>query len=171
MREIFRSENKRLRQEDDQLRAKLDELHGKLEKQQEQMVKLQRENQKLRRVDSKIKEVIRQRDQNDTHDFDTKIRNSLRHNKTAEELMEMMRNEINNFLINEKICVGGVLKNHGAYDGRTNTVTVPFGRTFPRKPTVVAALSYVNGRNPAKQSYANTWVVKATSSTADILVK
>jgi len=191
--EMFRRETQRLRHDDHQLRAKLDELqgqnkklqgqndnlHGKLDKQQEQMAKLQKENLKqiaelrmLRRADSKIKKVIRQRDQNDTREFDTKIKQSLRQNDVTSEIKKMMRNEINNFLINEKICVAGYLKNHGADNGGDKTVTVPFGRVFPRKPTVVAALSYVDKTITESDNRlaAHTYVKKTTNSTADIRV-
>merc|ERR1712142_166386 len=178
--EIFRRETERLRQDDAQLRAKLEELHGKLdklhkrdEKQQDQnqklqkeMAELRKENQKLRRAGSKINKVIRQRDQNETQEFDAKIKNSLRQDDVNGPIKKMMRIEINNFLTNERICVGGVGGNGG-----TKTVTVPFGRTFPRKPTVVAALSYVHGSDPAKiVSGAWTRVEKTTNSTADIYV-
>merc|ERR1712142_1223088 len=182
--EIFRRETERLRQDDAQLRAKLEELHGKLdklhkrdEKQQDQnqklqkeMAELRKENQKLRRAGSKINKVIRQRDQNETQEFDAKIKNSLRQDDVNGPIKKMMRIEINNFLTNERICVGGAITNHGADNGKSNTVTVPFGRTFPRKPTVVAALSHVSTSTAAKQVFAYTYVQKNTNSTADIYV-
>jgi len=131
--EIFRRETDR--QEDDQLRAKMDKLQGQNDKrdkkQQEQITKLQKENQKLRRANSKINKVVRQRDQNVTQEFDNMIRNSS-------ELKKMMREEINNFLINEKICVGGLLDHiSGAWNVKQTTVTVDFGHAFPRKPMVL----------------------------------
>jgi len=178
--ELFRRETEKLRQEDGQLRARLEELQGQNEKlhkrdekQQKRMAKLEKENQKLRRADSKINKVIRQRDQNETQEFDAKIKNSLRQNDVSSAIKRMMRNEINNFLTNERICVGGEITNHGANNGAgTKTVTVPFGRTFPRKPTVVAALSYVYGYYPSKvEVYASTFVKKTTNSTADIYVR
>merc|ERR1712142_1182588 len=183
--ELFRRETEKLRQEDGQLRAKLEELQGqnvhlheKLdtlhkrdEKQQKRIAKVEKENQKLRRAGSKINKVIRQRDQNETQEFDTKIKNSLRQNDVSSAIKKMMRNEINNFLTNERICVGGAITNHGADNGKSNTVTVPFGRTFPRKPTVVAALSHVSTSTAAKQVFAYTYVQKNTNSTADIYVR
>merc|ERR1712142_869870 len=184
--EIFRRETERLRQDDAQLRAKLEELHGKLdklhkrdEKQQDQnqklqkeMAELRKENQKLRRAGSKINKVIRQRDQNETQEFDAKIKNSLRQNDVSSAIKKMMRNEINNFLTNERICVGDRISDHGANNGGQKTVTVPFGRTFPRKPAVVAALSYVYGYYPSKvEVYASTFVKKTTNPTADIYVR
>merc|ERR1712142_906373 len=163
--DLFRSEVEKLRQEDGQLRAKLEELHKRDEKQQKRMAKLEKENQKLRRAGSKINKVIRQRDQNETQEFDAKIKNSLRQDDVNGPIKKMMRIEINNFLTNERICVGGVGGN-----GETKTVTVPFGRTFPRKPTVVAALSYVHGSDPAKKVQGATTVKKTTNSTADVHV-
>merc|ERR1712042_2616 len=168
--DLFRSEVEKLRQEDGQLRAKLEELHKRDEKQQKRMAKLEKENQKLRRAGSKINKVIRQRDQNETQEFDAKIKNSLRQDDVNGPIKKMMRIEINNFLTNERICVGGAITNHGADNGKSNTVTVPFGRTFPRKPTVVAALSHVSTSTAAKQVFAYTYVQKNTNSTADIYV-
>merc|ERR1712042_418735 len=175
--ELFRRETEKLRQEDGQLRAKLEELHKRDEKHQDQnqklqkrIAKLEKENQKLRRADSKINKVIRQRDQNETQEFDAKIKNSLRQDDVNGPIKKMMRIEINNFLTNERICVGGAITNHGADNGKSNTVTVPFGRTFPRKPTVVAALSHVSTSTAAKQVFAYTYVQKNTNSTADIYV-
>merc|ERR1712042_123447 len=175
--ELFRRETEKLRQEDGQLRAKLEELHKRDEKHQDQnqklqkrIAKLEKENQKLRRADSKINKVIRQRDQNETQEFDAKIKNSLRQDDVNGPIKKMMRNEINNFLTNERICVGNRISAHGADNGKSNTLTVPFGRTFPRKPTVVAALSHVSTSTAAKQVFAYTYVQKNTNSTADIYV-
>jgi len=178
--EIFRRETERLRQEDEQLRGKLEELHGKLEKvhkrdekHQKQMVKmrkenqkriaemekenqkqvavLRKENQKLRRADSKIKKVIRQRDQNITL-----------------ELRKLIGEEIHHFLKNEKICVGGTLGvKFNYFPGASNKeVSVHFGRTFPRQPTVLAALSYVYRPTSGESLYSEINVVSVTNSTA-----
>jgi len=81
----------------------------------------------------------------------------------------MMRSEITNFLINQKICVGGRLTEqnsqiNGGWNGGSTTVTVDFGHAFPRKPTVVVSLSWVNGE------IAYTYVQKVTKTSADVYV-
>merc|ERR1712142_992093 len=130
--ELFRRETEKLRQEDGQLRAKLEELHKRDEKHQDQnqklqkrIAKLEKENQKLRRADSKINKVIRQRDQNETQEFDAKIKNSLRQNDVSSAIKKMMRNEINNFLTNERICVGDRISDHGANNGGQKDCNCP----------------------------------------------
>jgi len=83
----------------------------------------------------------------------------------------MMRNEITNFLINEKICVGGRLDGtqiSGGWAGEYTTVTVDFGHAFPRKPTVVVSLSYVYGPKLAHNALAQ--VQKVTKTSADVYV-
>merc|ERR1712142_1087572 len=136
--------NEKLRQEDDKLHQKLDKLHGQNEKQHAQIVKLQKENQVLRRANSKIYKVIRQRDirdPNNTREYDAKIKNSLRQNDFSSELKKMMRAEIKNYLTTEKNCVAGTNVYVGW--GTSGMKTVEFKHTFPRKPTVFAALSLV----------------------------
>jgi len=188
--EIFRGETERLRKEDEELRGKLDKLQGKLDEQHEkneklrqeddklrgkfhhkfeklqaQIVKLQEENQVLRRADSKINKVIRQRDlsdPNNTRELDAKIKNSLRQNDISSELKKMMRAEIKNYLITEKICVGGKDLRVGA--GTTGLKTVEFEYTFPRKPTVMAALSLVYAKKGSVYAYAELRSVTTSSA-------
>jgi len=196
---IFRGETERLRQQDDQLRGKLDKLQEKLdeqherneklrqeddklrgnfhlkleklkeqnEKQQAQIVKLQKENKVLRRANSKINKVIRQRDPNNTREFDANIKNSIRQNDLTFELKKMMRAEIKNFLITEKICVSGSDLAIGW--GGLGEKSVEFQHTFPRKPTVFAALSVVR-TDPGKEVYAQAKVRSVSNSSAVIYI-
>jgi len=185
--EIFRGETERLRLEDEQLRGKLDKLQGKLdeqhdklhqkldklhdqnEKQHAQIVKLQKENQVLRRANSKINKVIRQRDirdPNNTREFDAKIKNSLRQNDFSSELKKMMRAEIKNYLTTEKNCVAGT--NVVVGWGKKGEKTVEFQHTFPRKPTVFAAISLVLARR--FPIYARVNVQSVTNSSAVLYI-
>jgi len=183
MREIFRRETERLRQEDDQLRGKLEEqrqeddklhqkldkLHSQNEKQHAQIVKLQKENRVLRRTNSKINKVIRQRDirdPNNTREFDAKIKNSLRQNDLSFELKKMMRAEIKNYLTTEKNCVAGTNVQVGW--GKKGEKTVEFQHTFPRKPTVFAAISLVHARR--FPIYAFVKVKSVTNSSAVLYI-
>jgi len=84
----------------------------------------------------------------------------------------MMRSEINNFLINEKICMVAMVawsKLQDAWNGKSTTVTVDFGHAFPRKPSVVAFLSYVNGQKLLK-FYSRAEVHKVTKTSADLYI-
>jgi len=183
--EMFRRETETLRQEDEQLHAKLEELQrqnvAKLEelkrqndkvqrqndkrdkKQQEQITKLKKENQKLRRANSEINKVVRQRDQNDTQEFDVKIRNSLRQNDVSTEIKKMMRSEITNFLITERICVGGQISTSTGEEYSFER-KVDFGYTFPRKPTFVASVGRFNNHDGELQGVYVWGSVTTTSA-------
>jgi len=124
--EIYRRENKRLRSADERLQKEDERLHSKVEELveqnaglQKQNVKLQEEIAHLRQAHSEIHHAIRQRDDNVTV-----------------ELKKTIQAEINNFLINEKICVSGVLKMR---EDKFH-LHLPFGYTFPRPPTVVISI-------------------------------
>merc|ERR1712142_265701 len=132
MREMFRRETARLDEEDRRQREenqKLKEQEQKLKEQndiqQDHIAKLRRENQKLRRADVKIKQSIRQKDQNST---------SI---PIHSELKKMMRKEIQTFLKEERLCVGG---RSGDWDtgNKERTKTVEFG-----VPTFIASLLVV----------------------------
>merc|ERR1712142_1370901 len=163
IREIFKRENARLEKEDQHLHKRNDQLerqddeqreqianqskeiiqqktelvHQKrrIDKQNEEMAKLRDQNRKLHaklrqadsKIDSRINEAIRQKDQNLTA-----------------ELKKLMKSEITNFLMNERICVGGEIDfwNHGPSDRWVDHV-VQYGYEFPRKPIVSASLKRI----------------------------
>jgi len=110
----------------------------------EQITKLRRENQVLRRADAEIRQTIRQRDQNASLEV-TKMVNSTRQSDVHSELKKIIRKEINQFLIEEKLCVSGHHSDQAG--GEIHDYTVEFGFTFPRKPTVSASLTYVNNKS------------------------
>merc|ERR1712142_1227618 len=125
MREMFRRETARLDEEDRRQREENQKLKEQNDIQQDHIAKLRRENQKLRRADVKIKQSIRQKDQNST---------SI---PIHSELKKMMRREIQTFLKEERLCVGG---RSGDWDtgNKERTKTVEFG-----VPTFIASLLVV----------------------------
>jgi len=135
-----KEQNEKLQLQDQKLKEQNDKLKLK-------MAKLRRENQKLRRADAEIKQSIRQRDQDNNQ----------------EKLKKMIRNEITDFLMAEKICVSGVSEYQDG--GKYELVTIKYGYTFPRKPTVSASLSCVynkggrGGAGVAVQSHSNSSAV------------
>merc|ERR1712142_1280372 len=132
-----------------QQKAELVNQKQRIDKQNEEMAKLRDQNRKLhaklRQADSKIRQAdskIRQADSK----FDSRINEAIRQkdqNLTA-ELKKLMKSEITNFLINERICVGGEIDfwNHGPSDRWVDHV-VQYGYEFPRKPIVSASLKRI----------------------------
>merc|ERR1712142_1217936 len=187
MKEVFQRENAQLRRESAQLRkedtklhAQVDKLHKHVNKQNQEMAKLR---EMLRQAESKVKKSNRQRDQNDSLEFEAKIKSAIRqadvhselknivksvvqtsigqqgyrcptnpamspqhgsNDSLERELRKLMKSEINNFIINEKLCVGGVITK-SSEDAASTTTTVQFGYTFPRKPLVSVAFSDIYG--------------------------
>merc|ERR1712142_570309 len=116
-----------------QQKAELVNQKQRIDKQNEEMAKLRDQNRKLhaklRQADSKIRQADSK--------FDSRINEAIRQkdqNLTA-ELKKLMKSEITNFLINERICVGGEIDfwNHGPSDRWVDHV-VQYGYEFPRKP-------------------------------------
>merc|ERR1712142_921239 len=159
MKEVFQRENAQLRKEDTK-------LHAQVDKQNQEIAKLRK---MLRKAESKVKKSIRQRDQNDSLELEAKIKSAIRqqdvysevenivksvvqtsighrgsNDSLERELRKLMKSEINNYMINEKMCVGGVIKKSGE-DAASTTTTVQFGYTFPRKPLVSVAFSDIYG--------------------------
>merc|ERR1712142_830793 len=165
MREMFRresarldEEDKRQREENQQLKAQIAKLDKEDKKQQKQNQKLKEENneqqdqiaklrQKLRRADAKIKQSIRQKDQNNSLEV-TMVKKFIRQDDVHSELKKIIRNEMQTFLKEERLCVGG-RRNEWLGGEIITRETVEFGYTFPRVPTVIASLagvrSYGNG--------------------------
>merc|ERR1712142_577273 len=170
MKEVFQRENAQLRRESAQLRkedtklhAQVDKLHKHVNKQNQEMAKLR---EMLRQAESKVKKSNRQRDQNDSLELEAKIKSAIRqedvhselknivksvvqtsigqrgsNDSLERELRKLMKSEINNFIINEKMCVGGRIDRNGGE--ATTRTTVQFGYTFPRKPLVSVAFTNI----------------------------
>jgi len=198
--EMFQQENSRLRREDTKLRkvdAKLrkedtkirkeaTKLREQVDKQNKKIAKLE---EKLRQADLKTQKSIRQRDENTSLEFDTRLKNSMRQedvhsemkdivtsvmessigerggNSSLEiELRKLMKSEITNYLINEKICVSGTFNVGKVKEWRKERVN--YGVTFPRKPTVTASISYFYHYNPSQTAYAQAYVFEVGNSSA-----
>merc|ERR1712142_179233 len=170
---------------------KITGLHGKNDEQAEQITKLQSRNKKLQDEVTKLHNKLRRSDlkvihlqkglkhdrqkdqQNQTSEFDKRIKQLIRQRDVHFELKKVIKNEINHFLINEKICVSGAIGgDDGSHKEVTTTHHVNFGYTFMRKPTVSVAMSYFQN----KYTYYN-WaalrprVTKVTNSSAEISVR
>merc|ERR1712142_1449919 len=178
MREMFRRETARLDEEDKRQREekqKLKDRDDKLEqqdrnlkeqndKQRDQIAKLRRENQKLRRADAKIKQSIRQKDQNNSLEV-TMVKKFIRPDDVHSELKKIIRNEMQTFLKEERLCVGGT-RDKWQDGGKYYRETVEFGYTFPRVPTVIVSLAGVY--NEGGHGGANVGVYRVSNSSAEI---
>merc|ERR1712142_513047 len=173
MREMFKREaallheqNDKLQQQDQKLKEEIVKLRqeNQNDKLKEQIVKLRRENKKLRRADVEIKQTIRQRDQNNSLEV-TKMKKFIRQDDVHSELTKIIRNEINDFLIVEKMCVSG--RSSVISAGRISNYKVEFGHTFPRKPTVSASLYYVVNYG-GESGGASAYVQSVSNSSAVI---
>jgi len=184
MTELFQNASTRLEEQHGTLKELNDELHEKIAqlrremnndklqahiqnvKLQEQITKLRREDQVLRRADSEIKANIRQRDQ---------AQDAIQEQDHT-ELKKIVASEIKNYLINERICVGGAINSIVWPDNQKKLKSneqvqemdykVEFGYSFPRLPTVMASLTSLNGRK--KSPYAQVHV-KSVSDTSAVL--
>merc|ERR1712142_806682 len=200
MKEVFQRENAQLRRESAQLRkedtklhAQVDKLHKHVNKQNQEMAKLR---EMLRQAESKVKKSNRQRDQNDSLELEAKIKSAIRQedvhsefkniaesvlktsigqhesNDSLEgELRKLMKSEINNFIIKEKMCVGGGVSKGHTHAAETST-TVEFGYTCPRKPLVSVAFSNIFTFDGTSNRWNNvyTFVTSVTNSSAIVAI-
>jgi len=174
IKEMFRRENEKLRAEADNLRRQDDQLRGEDEKIRAQNEKLQKEMAKLRRElrksDLRVKTSLRQKDQNESLEFEKKIRQSIRQKDLSSELKKMMRGEIQEFLINERICETGTFSKRDRAR-KSWQPTVQFTKTFPRPPTVHASIS-AYGRLSGEDDYVtNVQVNKITVSSVKLVIE
>jgi len=155
MRAVFQRENAELRAQNDKQAQEIDK----------QAQEIQQLHKKLHNQNKHLHEKLRQRDQKEGLELEAKIRNAIsqernsselenvvesvmkrsiirsgRNDSLETELKKLINSEINNFLINERICVSGffVPKANGH-----STRTIEFGYTFPRKPAISASLGRV----------------------------
>merc|ERR1712142_606860 len=160
----LKEQNDKLQQQDQKLKEEIVKLRQDNQNDKEQIVKLRRENKKLRRADVEIKQTIRQRDQNNSLEV-TKMKKFIRQDDVHSELKKIIRNEINDFLIVEKMCVSG--RSSVISAGRVSNYKVEFGHTFPRKPTVSASLYHVYNYGGG-QGGASAYVQSVSNSSAVI---
>jgi len=157
-------------------------LHGKNDKLQDQNKKLKDEMMKLhkklqRQSDKEVNhlqhrlEYDRQRDhQNQTSEFDQRIKQSIRQRDVHSELTKIIKNEIKHFLLSERICVNGEISGQSNTNSAvTTTHHVDLGYTFPRKPAFSVAISnydfFLN-----RWADVKTTVTEVTNSSAEISV-
>jgi len=173
MREVFQRENADLRVQND--------------KQTEEINKQKREikllHKKLHNQNKILHEKLRQRDEEEGPKLEAKIRNAIsqernsselenvvesvvkrsiirsgRNDSLETELKKLINSEINDFLINERICVSGFFvpkaKAH-------TTRTVEFGYEFPRNPAFSASLGRVQNK-PSDPYFAEIIVDQST---------
>jgi len=129
--QIIKSENEKLKAEDNKLREEDVKIKKDAEKIKKDAEKIKKENQrlrkqmaKLRRDNSQIKKIQRQKDQNNTS-----------------ELEKMMRQQLDQYLQVNKICVAGRFHKTVGSSAFNGDHTVDFGHAFPRVPTFTASLS------------------------------
>jgi len=151
----LKEQNEKLQLQDQKLKEQNDKIRQGQKKDKLKMAKLRRENQKLRRADAEIKQSIRQRDQKKSLEV-----SEMKNTTHEEKLKKMIRNEITDFLMEEKICVSGVSDYQDG--GNDRYKTIEYGYTFPRKPTVSASLNFVynkggsGGVNVSVMSHSNS---------------
>merc|ERR1711915_1098298 len=80
------------------------------------------------------------------------------------ELRKLMKSEITNYLINEKICVSGTFIVGKSDEWQKERVN--YGVTFPRKPTVSLSISYFWHGNPSQSALAQVNVFEVGNSSA-----
>merc|ERR1712142_1373380 len=149
-----RKENKKLRRQDEELKRKVHQLH---------------------RADSEIKSSLRQRDENNTMELQNIVRNSFgfRQMDFTSELKKTINEQIQEYLDENRICVGGEIQ-LGLNDGRrvVKKTKIEFGQTFQRIPTFAAALSTFdcNVRSDVIQSYIYLRDFHVTNSSAAVTI-
>jgi len=139
-------------------------------------------HKRLHQADLKNKEAHRQRVEKESQErhsseledvVESVVKRSIRHsgknntNSSLEiELKNLIDHQIVQYLINQRICVGGTYQNNG-HANQLHTQTVNFGYEFPRTPTVSASLARV-GNNKGAQIYMRVDVASVTRSSAII---
>jgi len=190
MRADFRRENneqnrviaEQKKQNDEQNRViaeqkkQTDEQNRVIAEQKEEMKRL---HKRLHRAELQNKEAHRQRDEKQSQErhsseledvVESVVKRSIRHsgknntnNSLEIELKKLIDHQIVQYLINQRICVGGRYYN-GAGD---HTQTVNFGYEFPRKPTVLASFTKV-GNNKGAELLMRVDLASVTRSSATI---
>merc|ERR1712142_1179904 len=182
-------EDRKIQRQNDKLHKKLEKQSGEILKQNvensKQSAQIKKLQEQLRQAELKTKDAIRQKDEKVKEEMDTKIDKALRQerhssemksivesvmtesvgergydNSLEPELKKLIKSEIKDYLISERICVSG--RENGIPIGWPSKRTIQFGYTFPRKPTVSLSFHYVMG------TYAYVYLGTVTTSTAAI---
>merc|ERR1712142_1121941 len=188
MREEQKEMRADFRREIDEQKKQSDEQNRVIAEQKEEMKRL---HKRLHRADLKNKEAHRQRDEKQSQELEAKISSAIRQSSELEDVVEsvvkrsirhsgknntnssleivvkkLIDHQIVQYLINQRICVGGTYQNNG-HANQLHTQTVNFGYEFPRTPTVSASLARV-GNNKGAQIYMRVDVASVTRSSAII---
>merc|ERR1712142_1180926 len=161
MRADFRRENDEQNRVIAEQKKQNDEQNRVIAEQKEEMKRL---HKRLHRADPQNKEAHRQRDEKQSQErhsseledvVESVVKRSIRRsgkdntNSSVEiELKRLIDHQIDQYLINQKICVAG-----NFFNGNSNiqiTQTVNFGYEFLRTPTVSASLARVYKDGGAK---------------------
>jgi len=176
--EIIARENAQLRADADKLKREADKLKKEDSKIRKENKKLRRQDEELKRkvhelhkADSEIKSSLRQRDQNNTMELQNIVRNSFRQMDFTSELKKTINEQIQEYLDDNRICVGGehrrLLNSGGNFDKNSK---IEFGQTFQRIPTFAAAISTFKCRADVSNSYIYVYNFHVTNSSAVIRI-
>merc|ERR1712142_1410222 len=194
MRADFRRENTRLAREDKNLLEEVNKLHEKVDKlhdrNDEQSKEIVRLHKKLRRANLEYKRANRQRDEKESRELEGKVQDAIRKDRQSSEfnvdvesvmkksivrtgqndsveteLKKLIHSEINNYLMDTKICVSGTVPIKMAGLRRT----VNFGFTFPRVPSFSASLVSVTKRSGSQFVCVRVDVESVTISSATVI--
>merc|ERR1712142_874085 len=136
--EIIARENAQLRADADKLKKEDSKIRKENKKLRRQDEELKRKVHQLHRADSEIKSSLRQRDENNTMELQNIVRNSFgfRQMDFSSELKKTINEQIQEYLDENRICVGGeiqqTLKSGGSVAKKPK---IEFGQTFQRIPT------------------------------------
>jgi len=176
------------KKQNDEQKKQNDEQNRVIAEQKEEMKRL---HKRLHRADLKNKEAHRQRDEKQSQELEVKIssairqerhsseledvvesvvKRSIRHsgknntnNSLEIELKKLIDHQIDHYLIEQRICVGGIF----GQSAGVHTQTVNFGYEFPRTPTFSASLANVHNQ-VTSSLYMKVGVTSVTRSSAKI---
>jgi len=188
MREEQKEMRADFRREIDEQKKQNDEQNRVIAEQKEEMKRL---HKKLHQADVKIQKTNRQRDEKQSQELEATISSAIRQSSELEDVVEsvvkrsiwrsgkdntnssleivvkkLIDHQIVQYLINQRICVGGKYWNTG-HANQQHTQMVNFGYEFPRTPMVSASLASVYN-NKGAQLYMEARVDTVTRSSAKI---
>jgi len=182
---MFAKERKEMREEQKEMRA---DFRRENDEQNRVIVEL---HKRLHRADLQNKEAHRQRDEKQSQELEAKISSAIRQDRHSSELEDVVESvvkrsirhsgknntnnsleielkklidhQIDHYLIEQRICVGGIF----GQSAGVHTQTVNFGYEFPRTPTFSASLANVHNQ-VTSSLYMKVGVTSVTRSSAKI---
>merc|ERR1712142_909258 len=175
MKNVVLEENKKLRSEDSKLKREADKLKAEAAKLRKENKKLRRQDEELRQRDAElerkvneVKKALRQRDENNTLELQSVVRNSFRQMDFTSELKKTINNQIKEYLDDNKLCVSGRV--WPSMDSSGKNRKIEFGQTFQRIPAFAAAFNYVNLKTSYTDAYAQLFNFRVTNSSAVVTI-